>query len=191
MTRQTTTIEQAPQTESQRRAAEAAEALAAEGVPVTNRTVRQRAGVAMAIAAEAARQWNEAAAAITAIPETPDTVRARVDGIWREAYTVARDEFAGEREALTAKLRTAEDDRDALTKDITDAEGRLDEMQSQIDAARAEALQDAAEASAAHAEQLSAERSRADKATGGLEAVTAERDRILGELAALRAAVEG
>lgn len=48
------------QTEAQRRAAEAAEDLAAEGAPVTNRTVRQRAGVAMAVAAETARALDSA-----------------------------------------------------------------------------------------------------------------------------------
>lgn len=186
MTEMTSATEPATTTEAQRRAVEAAEALAAEGQAVTNRAVRDRAGVGMAVAAEAAKAWNEAAAATAAAPETPDAVRARVDGIWREAYRLAHDEFAAERAVLSKKLAAAEEDRDALTSDLTDAEARLDALQVELDAARSEAAQATAEASASHAEQLAVERSRADKATGGLEAVTAERDRLLGEIATLR-----
>lgn len=163
--------EQTAPTDAQLKAAAAAESLAAEGQPVTNRTVRQRAGVAMAVAAEAARAWNDAAAQVAAVAELPDTVLARFQGIWREAYIAARDEFAVEREALAIKLRASDEERDALTKDLTDIESRIAQLTADGEAERAD-----------HHRKLAVERSRADRAEGALDAVTAERDRLLAQL---------
>jgi chromosome segregation ATPase len=189
------TMEPTAPTDAQQRAAEVAEQLAAEGKPVTNRTVRERAGVAMTVAAEAAREWNERAAAEAAVPELPDTVRARLDGIWRAAYVVARDEFTIERDALGSKLRAAEDEIAGFSQDLTEAEARIEKVEVERDAAQAELQRVTREseqaAAAAVAEQtslLAVERSRADRAEGALDAVTAERDRLLAELEAARSA---
>jgi hypothetical protein len=54
----------------------AAEAVAPEGLTVTNRAVRARAGVSMAIAAEAAGTGNERVGAQAHIPEVPESVTA-------------------------------------------------------------------------------------------------------------------
>lgn len=167
---------------AQRRAAEAAEALAAEGKPVTNRAVRERAGVAMAVATEAAREWNERAAEQTQVPDAPDAVLARFTGIWREAYTVARDRLDVERDALAARLGTAEGEVASLTQDLTESDARVGELETALEQARAEVervTRDAEQAAAA-------ERSRADRAEGALAAVTAERDRLLAQLEPVR-----
>ncbi|MGJ9426872.1 hypothetical protein ACHABX_13655, partial [Nesterenkonia halotolerans] len=109
-------------TAAQSRAAEAAEALAAEGQPVTARTVRKRAEVATDVAGEAARKWNETAA--LAVPETPipDNVMARYVASWRESKIEAKAEFAAEREAFTAKVQASNDEIWELTSDLTEAE---------------------------------------------------------------------
>ena len=166
----------------QERAERAAEELAAAGHPVSSRAVRERSGVRMAIAAQTARQWNERAAEQEHVPEAPTTVRARIDGIWREAYVAAREEFLVQRDALADKLRAVEEERDALTTDLTQAESRIEFLQDECDATRAQAEQAATVVAAEHAEMLAAERSRADRAEGALEAVTAERDRLLAQI---------
>ena len=180
--------------EPQRRAAVAAKALAAEGKPVTNRTVRERAGVAMAVAAEAAREWSAHAVEQTQVPEAPESVRVRVAAIWREAYFAARDEFAAERDSLTGKLHVSDDEIESLTKDLTESEARIAELEAALKLALAtaeQAARDAEQAAAAvAAEQIAAlvgERSRADRAEGALEVVTAERDRILTQMETARA----
>lgn len=159
-------------TEADRRATAAAEQLAAEGKAVTNRTVRVRAGVAMAVAAEAARAWNEAAGQVVAVPAIPDVVRARFDGIWREAYVSARDEFSTERDALTERLRGAEDENQSLTKDLTEAEARIEQLQSERDAELLRARNDHDELSA-RVSELVAERDVATKALAAAEGVAA------------------
>lgn len=171
---------------AKRRAAEAAEALAAEGLPVTNRAVRARAGVSMAVAAEAAGTWNEREAARTHIPEAPESVTARFGGIWREAYSAAHDLFAAERETLTGRLRVAEEESRSLTGDLTTSDGRVAELEAELERVRTDAEQAAAATAAAHAAELSAERSRGDRAEGALGAVTTERDRLLRQIEAAR-----
>lgn len=182
----------------QRRAAAAAEALAAEGRPVTNRAVRERAGVAMAVAAEAASEWNERAAEQAQVPEAPDTLLARFAGIWREAYVVARDQLAAERDALTLRLHASENEVQSLTEDLSESDARVAELEAALGQARAEiehvtrdAEQAADAAVAEHAAALSGERSRADRAEGALEAVTAERDRLLAQLETTRSTTSG
>lgn len=176
-------------TAPERRAAEAAETLAAEGRPVTNRAVRDRAGVAMAVAAEAARQWNERVAGQAQVPDAPDAVLARFAGLWREAYIVARDQLAAERDALTVRLQASEDEIRSLTEDLSESDARVAELEAALGQSRAEiehvtrdAEQAAGAAAAEHADALSGERSRADRAEGALGAVTAERDRLLAQL---------
>ncbi|WP_190243064.1 DNA-binding protein [Arthrobacter globiformis] len=175
----------------ERRAAVAAEALAAEGLPVTSRAVRARAGVSMAVATEAATTWNEREAAQAHIPEAPESVTARFSGIWREAYSAARDLFASERETLTGRLRVVEEDNRSLTADLTTSDGRVAELEAELERVRTDAEQAAASAAAAHAAELSAERSRGDRAEGALGAVTTERDRLLRQIEAARPPAAG
>lgn len=161
-----------PGQESQReqtpedRAAAAAETLAAEGVPVTARAVRERSGVRMSLAAEAARAWNEQQSTEQAIPEAPAPVQARFTALWREAVTLARAEFNEARAGWQEKISKAEQERNDMADDLGKAEDDRDK-----------ALKAAAKADGATA----AERSRADKAEGRAEALEAERDRLLGE----------
>lgn len=74
------TMEQS-QTNPIQRAAAAAEQLAAEGQPVTARTVRERASVMTSIAAQAAKAWNEAQLANTQAPDIPPAVATRLEAI--------------------------------------------------------------------------------------------------------------
>ncbi|MCH8563696.1 DNA-binding protein [Nesterenkonia sp. YGD6] len=169
-------------TPAQSRAAEAAEALATEGQPVTARTVRVRAEVATNVAAEAARKWNESTA--SAVPETPipDNVMARYAAAWRESQAEASAKFAAERDAFMAKLQASNDEIRELTGDLTEAEAKIEELSAAVADAKA-ALADAERAAAVRADEqaalLSTERTRADRADVLLEAVSAERDRLL------------
>lgn len=171
----------------QRRAAEAAEALAAEGKSVTNRAVRERAGVAMAVAAEAVKVWNDRVAEQSQAPEPPDTVLARFAGIWREAYTAAGNHFAVERDGLMVKIRASDEEIRSLTQDLSESDSRVGELAVALEQARTEIEQGTHDAEQA----LVAERARADRAEGALEAVTAERDRLLAQLEAARSKSRG
>ncbi|MBS1673148.1 MAG: DNA-binding protein [Actinobacteria bacterium] len=111
----------------QQRAEAAAEALAAEGSPVTARTVRQRARVNMSVAAAVARAWNEREAESREVPAMPDAVLARMEGLWREAVAAARDEHQAERDGWAAQLAAVEAERDALGEDVDRAEAERDE----------------------------------------------------------------
>lgn len=161
------TADQTPEGQSpEDRAAAAAETLAAEGVAVTARAVRERSGVRMALASEAARAWNEHQSTEQAIPEAPAAVQARFTALWREAVTLARAEFAEARSGWEARIAKAEQEKNEMADDL----GRIEEE-------RDEALDAAAKAE----EATSGQRSRADKAEGRAEALEVERDRLIKE----------
>jgi len=159
------------------KAARAAEELVAEGKPITARAVRERAGVSMAVATDAARTWNERAAELESVPDLPDDVQARFEGVWRAAYVAARKEFDEARAAWVSRYETAQKDVAALTKSVSELEEQLAREQEEV---REEQRAMRNEMTAAHA--------RAAKAEGALEAVTAERDRLLVELESARKA---
>ncbi|MBG0741073.1 DNA-binding protein [Paeniglutamicibacter antarcticus] len=191
----------------EQRAAEAAEALAAGGTAVTARAVRERSGVRMTVAAEAARSWNEREAQTEAVPEPPAAVEARFIALWREAVTFSRGEFVeartgwhatveqarAERDAAVEDVERAETERDALAERLEDA-GRLhasayEALTAARDEARAETLAAREQGVAAETrsrEVLAGQRSRADKAEARAEAVAGERDRLLAERDELR-----
>lgn len=148
------------------RATAAAEALAAEGIPVTARSVRDRSGVRMALAADAARAWNEQQSKDEAVPEAPEAVQARFRALWREAVIVARGEFAEARTGWEAKIAKAKEDSDAMAEDL----GKVEDE-------REKALRKAADAE----KEVTAQRSRADKAEGRAETLAGERDRLIRE----------
>ncbi len=197
----------AEQQTPEQRASDAAEALAARGAAVTARAVRQRSGVRMTVAAEAARSWNESEAQAEAVPEPPAAVEARFIALWREAVVVARGEFVEIRTGWQAKVEQAYAERDAAAEDVERAEAERDALAERLedagrmhasayealtaarDEARAEtaaAREQAAAAEARSRETLAEQRSRADKAEARAEAVTGERDRLLAERDDLR-----
>jgi chromosome segregation ATPase len=163
---QTPAPESQPEQTPEARAAAAAETLAAEGVAVTARAVRERSGVRMALAAEAARAWNDQQSTEQAIPDAPPAIQARFTALWREAVTVARAELAEARTGWQEKIAKAEQERNDMADDLGAAEDERDK-----------ALKSVATADGATAEQ----RSRADKAEGRAEALEAERDRLIRE----------
>lgn len=173
------------QEKSQQRAAEAAEALAAEGSPVTARTVQQRARVGMAAAAAAAREWNKQVAAAREIPEVPGPVLARVDAIWREAVEAARAEHEADREGWTARLGASEEERAGL---IEEAQRVAQSHAEALAVAEAEATaareRIAALEAAAQKQQEDAEKAAAALAAAEARAATAE-----GSMAGLREAL--
>ena len=114
------------------RAAEAAAALAADGDQVTARAVQQAARVNMSVAARAAREWNEGQAQTRDVPEPPDAVTVRFQGVWREAIEAARAEHQAEREGWTARITSIEDERDAALEDINRVQGGLDQAIGRI-----------------------------------------------------------
>lgn len=162
---------------AEQRAAAAAEQLAAEGSTVTARAVRERSGVRMTVATEAARAWNEQEAQAEAVPEVPAAVESRLTAIWREAVTVARQEFAEARTGWRTRVEQAEAERDALAGAVAQVEAERDEAHRALSQLR----DAAASAAAAAAADLTSQRSRADKAEARAEAVEAERDRLIAE----------
>ena len=191
----------------EQRAAEAAEALAAGGAAVTARAVRERSGVRMTVAAEAARSWNEREAQAEAVPDPPATVEARFLALWREAVAAARGEFVEARTGWQTKLEQANAERDAAAEEVERAEAERDAVAERLedasrmhasayealtaarDEARAEtaaAREQAAAAEAKNGEALAEQRSRADRAESRAEAVADERDRLLIERDNLR-----
>ncbi|MDN5795467.1 MAG: DNA-binding protein [Intrasporangium sp.] len=90
----------------------AAEALAAKGEPVTARSVREAAGVQMAVAAEVAREWKARTAATVAVPPVPEVVAARLAGVWAEAVQAARVEHEHAVEGWRAQVEQVEIERD-------------------------------------------------------------------------------
>ncbi len=137
------------------RAAEAAEALAAQGHAVTARAVKQTAKVMTDVAAAAAREWNETQASRMAVPDAPSAWTARVDALWPEAYRVAHQAFDDERSGLLARLTAAEAERDETAAD-------LDRVEAERDQARREIVSMAEEVREARAAEVEAQRLAAE-----------------------------
>lgn len=172
---------------AEQRALVAAEALAAEGASVTARAVRERSGVRMTVATEAARTWNERLARAESVPDAPAAIEARFASIWREAVTLARQEFAEARAGWQARIDEYAAERDAIAADVAQVEAERDEARRELAQAQEQAASDAARA----AEDLATQRSRADRAEARAEAVEAERDRLIAERDRLLAERDG
>jgi chromosome segregation ATPase len=129
---------------------------------VTVRAVKQAAGVMSDVAAAAAREWNEAQAALVAVPDAPAAWTARLEALWPEAYRAARETFAAERAGLAAKVASAEAERDGTAADLDRAEAERD--QARAEAARlAEAVEAARSAEQGMRDRmLAAERDHAE-----------------------------
>ena len=157
------------------RAEAAAEALAAAGEAVTGRSVRAAAGVKMTVAVDAARAWNEREAREGQIPDMPPAAVARATGMWREAYTLARDLFVAERTGWEGRIEALEQDAAQLTADLDDMETQRDAAQAMADAAT---------------QQADALRSRLTRSEAQLEDRQAEADRLREEVRELRARLD-
>ena len=116
------------------RARVAAEQLAAAGQAVTARAVRQASGVKMAV--DVARQWNEARGQEVEAPPVPEAVLLRIEGVWREAYSLAQDEFEAERTGWAAKIATVARELGEVTADLDDMEEKARKAGQEVDEAR-------------------------------------------------------
>ena len=140
------------------RAADAAEALDAEGQKVTMRAIAKRAGVRATVANAAAQEWNARVAEMAATPEVPEVITTRFTAIWREAYQMARVMFDDERAGLLSRVAESDDERAQFAADVTRLEAELDAAKEALATAEARAqLQlDAATARATEAETVAA-----------------------------------
>jgi DNA repair exonuclease SbcCD ATPase subunit len=114
-------------------ARQAAEALDAEGKPVTARAVRERSGVRTSTAAEAAREWNDRRSKEISVPDMPETVAVRAAGFWNAAFIEARKEFS---EAITgwqAKLDAAAKAHDELAAALDESEAVREQLVNELE----------------------------------------------------------
>jgi hypothetical protein len=167
------------------RARTAAEDIAGEGAVVTARAVRQRARVTTAVAAEVAREWNEAHPAGLVLPPIPESAQRRVEGLWAEAVFLARAEWDDARAFMEGKVAEAEGEVESLMGDLSRLDFELDSARGDLDAARGQilelrALLEAAQG-AVHATEL-----RAAESIAGVRGECAE---LRGLVAGLREAL--
>lgn len=161
------------------RAEAAARDLADRGLSVTARAVRDAAGVRMAVAADAARAWREAAAerAEVEVPEVPEDVRGRLAAIWADSYRAAHAVVSPERDQLAAEVEELRGEVDALTTAVAEVEGERDAREGEAKTAR-----DSVE----KGESLLKEATReAREAEARAAAAEGERDRLTAQVAAL------
>lgn len=120
------------------RAETAARDLADRGLAVTARAVRDAAGVRMAVAAEAARAWREAAVdqKEVEVPDVPEDVRGRLTAIWADSYRAAHAAVSPERDALAATVEELRGEVEALTVAVTEVEEARDTAINERDLAR-------------------------------------------------------
>ncbi|WP_394255430.1 DNA-binding protein [Pseudoclavibacter helvolus] len=130
------------------RAKRAVDDLAAAGLAVTARAVRERAGVRMGVAADAARAHAEDVAAAGAIPEIPEAVAGRLEAVWREAVMAARGEHADAVTGWTQRLEDAHAERDDAAAELDRVETLLastvterDEALTDLATARSEVME--------------------------------------------------
>lgn len=177
------------------RAEATARDLADRGKAVTARSVREAAGVRMAVAAAAARAWREATAEDTEVevPDVPEDVTARLAAVWADAYRAAVAAVAPERDRLAAEAEELRTEVEALTTAVTEVEAERDEAAQQRDTtqteqqATAEQLREATQTVGTHEATITELREQNRTLTGQMDALIA---RIPAERAA-DPAVEG
>lgn len=120
------------------RAEAAARDLADRGLAVTARAVRDTAGVRMAVAAEAARAWREAAVdqREVQVPDMPEDVRGRLTAIWADSYRAAHAAVSPERDQLAAIAKELRAEIEALTAAVSEVEEARDSAIKERDLAR-------------------------------------------------------
>lgn len=167
------------------RAEASARDLADRGLAVTARSVREAAGVRMAVAAVAARAWREAQAegSEVEVPGVPEDVRGRLDAIWADAYRAAITVITPERDRLAADVEGLRGEVDALTATVEDVEAERDESGARLEVV-------VKERDAALSERDDAVR-RAERAEDRAESIEAERDRLAEQVRALITRIPG
>jgi len=167
------------------KAVAAAENLAMDGQAVTVRAVRSLARVTTAVAAQAARQWNEEnPGGLPPVP-MPDLVRARVEALWAEAVSVARSEWVDARDFMEGKVAEAEAEVDSLSEDIARLDAELDSTRFELLEARKQV--EGLETKLAAALQVSQEAQL--RAEREIAAAGAQAAQVQGQLEGLREAL--
>lgn len=125
------------------RAEEVARDLVDTGRPVTARAVREAAGVRMAVAADVARAWREAAAdePEVVVPPVPEDVTGRLRAIWGDAYRAAVATVSPERDRLGRRVKELEDEVEQTIAAVTSLEDDKERAGLEISNANARAEQ--------------------------------------------------
>ncbi|QAY64994.1 hypothetical protein ET495_17385 (plasmid) [Xylanimonas allomyrinae] len=165
------------------KARQAAEDLAAAGLPVTARAVQKRAGVRSTVAADAAREHAEALAAAGQVPDVPDVVDGRFRAIWREAYVLARAEFGEDVARWAQRIEDTTAEKDEVAADLAAAEAARDDLAERLERERVD-LAAARDDLAAVRERAETDRAAHDVATKELRDAL---DRARQELATAQA----
>lgn len=163
------------------------------GRTVTARAVREAAGVRMAVAAEVARAWREAAAdePEIAVPPVPEDVTGRLNAIWADSYRAAVSAVSPERDRLERRVKELEDEVEKTISEVTSLEedkerADLELGKANARAEQAEALVDKSVREAREAESRSAEaENRASAEESRANTAEAERNRIEATMTAL------
>ena len=129
----------------------------------------------MAVAAAAARTWNETQGA-EEVPPVPEAVQVRVAGLWREAVAAARAEHEAARQGWETQLATAQAEGRELESALEDIEDRAEQLRLEVEDLQA---------------QLQGQRSRADRAEARAEAEQDQARQLRTEVEELRAQLQG
>lgn len=179
-----TNSEQAETPES--RAEAVARDLVDTGRTVTARAVREAAGVRMAVAAEVARAWREAAADEPEIivPPVPEDVTGRLNAIWADSYRAAISAVSPERDRLARRVKELEDEVEKAIAEVTSLEDDKERADLESGEANERAKQAEARADKSIHEARETE-ARTTAAENRATAAEAERDRIEARMTAL------
>lgn len=178
-----TNSEQAETPES--RAEAVARDLVDTGRAVTARAVREAAGVRMAVAADVARAWREAAAGEPeVVPPVPEDVAGRLKAIWADAYRAAVAAVSPERDRLARRVKELEDEVEKTIAEVTSLEDDKERADLESGEANKRAKQAEARADKSIHEARETE-ARTTAAENRATAAEAERDRIEARMTAL------
>jgi septal ring factor EnvC (AmiA/AmiB activator) len=111
---------------------EAADALAAEGIPPTVKRVRERIGGSFSTITPHFAAWKEerGGRGVANIPDMPKAVAGAARAMWATAWNAAQDAIRTERDGLTAARREMDKERAELAQEIVDLETKLDAVQA-------------------------------------------------------------
>lgn len=156
------------------------------GRTVTARAVREAAGVRMAVAAEVARAWREAATdePEVIVPPVPEDVTGRLNAIWADSYRAAFSAVSPERDRLAHRVKELEDEVEKTIAEVTSLEADKERADLESGEANERAKQAEARADKSIHEARETE-ARTTAAENRATAAEAERDRIEARMTAL------
>lgn len=156
------------------------------GRAVTARAVREAASVRMAVAADVARAWREAAAGEPEVvaPPVPEDVAGRLKAIWADAYRAAVAAVSPERDRLARRVKELEDEVEKTIAEVASLEDDKERADLESGEANKRAKQAEARADKSVHEAREAE-ARTTAAENRATAAEAERDRIEARMTAL------